>query len=46
MAAYLSAYRVADGMISEVEAMLIRGFLNDLLNINVENLTWAGSAAK
>lgn len=46
MAAYLSAYRVADGMISEVEAMLIRGFPNDLLNIKVENLTWAGSAAK
>jgi hypothetical protein len=46
MAAYLSAYRVADGMISEVEAMLIRGFPNDLLNVKVENLTWAGSASK
>ena len=39
LAAYFSAYSVRDGMISEVEALLIRGFPNDLLNTKIENLT-------
>lgn len=36
MATYFSAYKVADGMVDEVEAMLVRGFANDLLNIRME----------
>jgi hypothetical protein len=36
LASYFSAYRVADGMINEVEAMLVRSFANDLLNVRIE----------
>ena len=36
IAAYFSAYQVADGMINEVEAMLVRSFANDLLNKRME----------
>lgn len=36
LAAYFSAYEVADGLIGEVEAMLVRSFANDLLNIRME----------
>lgn len=36
LAAYFSAYQVADGMINEVEAMLVRSFANDLLNTRME----------
>lgn len=36
MAIYFSAYQVADGMINEVEAMLVRSFANDLLNKRME----------
>lgn len=41
LAEYVSAYRVADAMISNVESLLIRAFPNDLLNKRIENLTWA-----
>lgn len=36
LASYFSAYQVADGMINEVEAMLVRSFANDLLNKRME----------
>ena len=36
LAAYFSAYKVADGMIAELEAMLVRSFANDLLNQRME----------
>ena len=36
LAYYFSAYEVADGMIGEVEAMLLRSFANDLLNTRME----------
>ncbi len=36
LAAYFSAYEVIDGMINEVEAMLVRSFANDLLNKRME----------
>ena len=36
LAAYFSAYRVIDGMVNEVEAMLVRSFANDLLNQRME----------
>lgn len=41
LAEYVSAYRVADAMINNVESLLIRAFPNDLLNKRIENLTWA-----
>ncbi len=36
IAAYFSAYLVSDGLIGEVEAMLVRSFANDLLNVRME----------
>jgi hypothetical protein len=36
IASYFSAYEVADNMISELEAMLVRSFPNDLLNKRME----------
>jgi len=36
LAAYFSAHEVTDGMINEVEAMLVRSFANDLLNKRME----------
>lgn len=36
LALYFSAYRVIDGMVNEVEAMLVRSFANDLLNQRME----------
>ena len=36
LAHYFSAYHVADGMIAELEAMLVRSFANDLLNKRME----------
>jgi hypothetical protein len=36
LAAYFSAYHVADGMIDELESLLVRSFANDLLNIRME----------
>jgi hypothetical protein len=37
IASYVSAYKVADGMINELEAMLVRSFANDLLNVRMEH---------
>lgn len=36
LATYFSAYQIADGMINELEAMLVRSFANDLLNKRME----------
>jgi hypothetical protein len=36
VAAYFSAYQVADSMIDDLEALLVRSFANDLLNIRME----------
>lgn len=38
IAAYASVYEVADGMIGKVEALIVRAFANDLLNIRMEKL--------
>jgi hypothetical protein len=40
LAEYVSAYQVSDGMIGDIESLLIRAFPNDLLNKKIENLTW------
>lgn len=36
IATYFSAYSVEDGMIDDLEALLVRGFANDLLNVRME----------
>jgi transcriptional regulator with XRE-family HTH domain len=36
LASYVSAYEVTPGLISKMEALLVRGFANDLLNIKME----------
>jgi len=43
LAAYVSAYGVADGMIDDLEALLVRVFPNDLLNFKMEKF---GKATK
>jgi hypothetical protein len=46
LAAYFSAYSVADEMINELEALLVRAFPNDLLNKRMEKLGKAKKRAK
>jgi len=36
LAFYFSAYHVDDGMIDDLEALMVRGFVNDLLNVRME----------
>ena len=36
LSTYFSAYWIADAMIDDLEALLVRGFANDLLNIRME----------
>lgn len=36
LSAYFSAYKVDEEMIDELEALLVRGFANDLLNVKME----------
>ena len=36
LACYFSAYHVDDGMINDLEALMVRGFANDLLNVKME----------
>lgn len=36
IAAYFSAYQVDDGMIDDLEALMVRAFANDLLNVKME----------
>jgi hypothetical protein len=45
MASYFSAYKVADEMIDDIEALLIRGFANNLLNQKIERFTHARTNA-
>jgi hypothetical protein len=37
LATYVSAYQIADGLISKVESLLVRGFANDMLNVKMEH---------
>lgn len=46
IAAYVSAYEVDDPMINDLEALLVRGFANDLLNVRMERFTGSGSPSK
>ena len=46
LASYFSAYDVTDGMINEVEAMLVRSFANDLLNEKMERFSQQRNKAK
>lgn len=39
LAAYFSAYDVAESMIEDLEALLVRSFANDLLNIRMEKFS-------
>ena len=41
LAAYFSAYAVTDGLIGKLEAMLVRSFANDLLNVRMEKFSQA-----
>ncbi len=43
LAHYFSAYQVDDGMIEDLEALMVRGFANNLLNVRME--TFAHSRA-
>lgn len=38
IASYCSAYEVPDSMISKFEALIIRAFANDLLNVRMESI--------
>ena len=44
LAAYVSAFQVAEGMINDLEALLVRGFANDLLNARMERFAHARGA--
>ncbi len=37
LAHYFSAYSVPEGLIGKLEALIVRAFANDLLNIKMEN---------
>lgn len=39
LASYVSAYQVSPGLISKMEALLVRGFANDLLNVKMEHFS-------
>lgn len=39
LATYFSAYKIDYGMIDDLEALLVRGFANDLLNTKMETFT-------
>lgn len=41
LAAYVSAYEVDGAMINDLEALLVRGFANDLLNVRMERFDGA-----
>lgn len=46
IASYFSAYHVSDGMIDDLEALLVRSFANNLLNIKMEKFARSRVAAK
>ena len=37
IASYVSAYQVPDGLVGKFEALIVRSFANDLLNVRMEN---------
>ncbi|MBB6132430.1 transposase [Massilia aurea] len=41
LACYFSAYHIDDGMIDDLEALMVRGFINDLLNVRIETFSHA-----
>lgn len=41
LAFYFTAYHVDDGMIDDLEALMVRGFVNDLLNVRMETFAHA-----
>lgn len=45
IAAYVSVYEVDDPMIGSLEALLVRGFANDLLNVRMEKFSSANKPA-
>ena len=45
LAAYFSAYQIDYGMIDDLEALLVRGFANDLLNAKMETFAHHRSGA-
>lgn len=45
LAAYVSAFEVVPGMINDLEALLVRGFANDLLNARMERFAHARAAS-
>jgi hypothetical protein len=45
LAAYVSAFQVDEGMINDLEALLVRGFANDLLNARMERFAHARAAS-
>ncbi len=38
IATYFSAYQVSDGLVNSAEAMLVRSFANDVLNVRMESI--------
>jgi DNA-binding transcriptional regulator YdaS (Cro superfamily) len=46
IASYFSAYRVSDGMIDDLEALLVRSFANNLLNIRMEQFARSRKTTK
>ena len=46
LAAYVSVYEVEKAMINDLEALLVRGFANDLLNKRMEKFTASGGTRK
>lgn len=44
LAGYFSAYKIDAGMIDDLEALLVRGFANDLLNAKMETFTHSRSS--
>ena len=46
LAYYLSVYEVSDSAIEDVEALLIRGFANDLMNVRMETFSHSKGSSK
>jgi DNA-binding transcriptional regulator YdaS (Cro superfamily) len=46
IASYFSAYRVSDGMIDDLEALLVRSFANNLLNSRMEQFVRSRKGVK
>lgn len=46
IAAYFSAYEISPGMIGNLEALLVRSFANDVLNVRMEKFVGEAAAKK